>query len=131
MALVLTNEGEVKILSIAFGKDAQENLTLKLFTNNYTPVEASTASSFTEATGYGYAAASITASDWTLVAGDPTYATNIEKVFSFTGALGTVYGYYLIGATSGKVYWAEKFTNAITIQNNGDQIRITPVFGLE
>lgn len=132
MALLVPNEGEVQILNVALGKSAAENLTLKLFSNNYTPTETDTSASYTEVTGYGYTAQTVTAANWTIAAGAPSTATAAAKTFSFTGAAGNVYGYYLVGATSAKVYWAERFTTApIAIQNNGDQIIITLTFGLD
>ena len=132
MALLVPNEGEVKILSVALGKDAAEALSLRLFTNDYTPVETSVTSSFTEATGNGYAAITVAASDWTVASGAPSTATAAVKTFTFTGALGAVYGYFVVGAISGKTYWAERFTaTPITIQNNGDQIVVTLSIGLD
>lgn len=132
MAIVVPNVGEQQILGLIFGVGSQENLSLRLFTNNITPAEATVLGSFTEATGNGYARQTIAMADWSIVAGDPTYATATEKVFAFTGALGNVYGYYIVGESSGNLYWCERFTNApIAIQNNGDQIRITPKLGLE
>lgn len=131
MALLVPNEGEVQILNVALGKSTAENLTLKLFSNNYTPTETDTAASYTEVTGNGYAAQTVTAANWTVASGNPSTATAAAKTFSFTGAAGNVYGYYLVGATSAKVYWAERFTTGpIVIQNNGDQIIITLTFGM-
>ena len=131
MTLVMPNEGEVAVLGAALKVSAPENLSLRLYTNDYTPVETSTASSFTEVSGSGYAPITITAPDWTLVAGDPTVATAAEKMWSFTGNPGNIYGYFVVGATSGKVYWAERFTNApIIIQNIGDRIYIPLAIGL-
>jgi len=132
MALVVPNEGEVQILNVALGKAAAENLTLKLFSNNYTPTETDTPASFTEVSGYGYTAQTVTSANWTITAGAPSTAVSVAKTFSFTGAAGNVYGYYLVGATSAKVYWAERFGTApIAVQNNGDQIIVTLNFGLD
>lgn len=132
MALVLSNEGEEQILNIFFGKISAENLVVKLYTNDYTPVEASVPGSFTEHSTFGYTAQTVLPAAWTITPGDPTYGTTADVVFSFTGAAGNTYGYYIVGATSGKLYWAERFGNGvINIQNINDQIRIPLKFGLE
>lgn len=131
MSLVMPNEGEVAILGVALKVSSPEDLVLHLYTNDYTPDETSTVSSFTEVSGFGYSPAAVSALDWTLVAGDPTVATAAEKMFSFTGNPGGVYGYFVTGSVSGKVYWAERFTNApIIIQNIGDRIYIPLAIGL-
>lgn len=131
MSLVMPNEGEVAILGVALKVSSPEDLVLHLYTNDYTPDETSTLSSFTEVSGFGYAPITMSPSDWTLVAGDPTVATAVEKMWSFTGNPGGIYGYYVTGNTSGKVYWAERFTNApIIIQNIGDRIYIPLAIGL-
>jgi len=131
MSLVMPNEGEAIILGVVLKVNIPEDLILHLYTNNYTPAEDSTSSSFTEVSGFGYAPATVSASDWTIVPGEPTAATAVEKMFSFTGNPGNIFGYYVTGNSSGKVYWAERFTNApIVIQNIGDRIYIPLAIGL-
>lgn len=127
MALVVPNTGEQDMLEAFLNKTAPENLTLKLFTSNTTPGETDTAATFTEASGNGYAAVALTAANWTVTQGAPTSAVYPEQTFTFTGALGNVYGYYIVGTTSGKLKWAERFTNGpYNIATNGDQIKVTP-----
>lgn len=128
MALVVPNEGELQMLKQLLGAAAIETLQLKLYCNNYTPVAGSLASNFTEASGGGYAAKSLTASSWTYSGGNPTTASYPAQTFTFTGALTTnttVYGYYVVGATSGKCYWAELLATPFTPANNGDNIQLT------
>lgn len=126
MPLRIPNEGESQALNITLGKTAVENLILKLYTNNITPSEADTAATYTEASGFGYAAVTLTAANWTTTESNPTSSTYPEITFSFTGALGNVYGYYVVGATSNRVRWAERFSTApLAIANSGDQIKIT------
>ncbi len=49
------------------------------------------------------------------------------QTFTFTGALGNVYGYYLTRASGGELIYAEIFSNGpYDIQNNGDTITVTP-----
>ena len=132
MALVVPNQGEQIGLEALVGKTAGQNLVLRLFTNDLTPGETTTESNCTEASGYGYAAITRTAASWTVTPGAPTEAAYAEQTFTFTGALGNVYGYYFTQVTSGKMVWIERFTGApFDIANNGDQIKITPKITLE
>lgn len=127
MALVVPNQGEQLLLDAFTGKTAGQNLVLRLFTSNTTPAETDTEATYTEATGNGYAAITLTAANWTTTPGAPTNTAYAEQTFTFTGALGNVYGYYFTQVTSGKLVWAERFTSApFNIANNGDQIKITP-----
>lgn len=128
MALVVPNGAEVVLLSYFVGKIAStEGLTLRLFTNNVTPGETDTAATFTEASGNGYAAIPLTGASWTVTPGAPTSAAYAQQTFTFSGALGNVYGYYLTRTTTGDIAWAERFSDGpYNIQNNGDQIKVTP-----
>ncbi|KAF0234073.1 MAG: hypothetical protein FD177_985 [Desulfovibrionaceae bacterium] len=132
-ALLMPNEGEAQALSVVLGKASAETLTLKLFTSNTTPAEGDTSATYTEAAGGGYAAINLTGASWTVTPGAPTEAVYPQQSWTFTGALtsgATIYGYYVVGATSGKVYWAERIT-AFTPANNGDVQRVTPKFTQE
>jgi hypothetical protein len=128
MALLVPNNGEKIILEYLVNKvTAQEDLVLRLFTSNTTPGETDTASTYTEATGNGYSAITLTGASWTVSGTAPTEASYAEQTFTFTGALGNVYGYYMTRASTGDIVLAERFTTApFNIQNNGDQIKITP-----
>lgn len=133
MSLIVPNIGELQLLKQALGYSAVESLLLKLYCNNYTPVAGSVAGNFTEASGGGYAAKTLTASSWTFAGGNPTTASYPVQTFTFTGALTTnttVYGYYILGGTSGSVYWAELLATAFTPANNGDNIQLTLNFSL-
>jgi hypothetical protein len=49
------------------------------------------------------------------------------QTFTFTGALGNVYGYFLKRASGGEFVLAELFSDGpYNIQNNGDTITVTP-----
>jgi hypothetical protein len=127
MALRAADGAEARLLGNALGKNTAENLTLKLYTNNITPGESDVAATYTEATGFGYAAKTLVPGDWTVTPGAPCAALAPPQVWTFTGALGNVYGYFLVGATSALLYWAERFTAApFNPQNNGDTITVTP-----
>lgn len=130
-ALVVPDVGEVRLLGMALGTLAQEDQTLKLFATNVTPAEGDTASTYTEAAGGGYAAKTLTAANWP----DPTTAAGVtsssyaEQTFTFTGALTTnptIYGYYVVGAISTVLLWAELAGATFTPANNGDTYKVTP-----
>ena len=97
MALLAPNAAEDVMLQNILNKTAPQTLLLKLYTNNYTPVETSTEANFTVATGFGYADVSLTPASWTITPGNPTSAAFPQQTFTFTGALGNVYGYYIVG----------------------------------
>lgn len=128
MALVVANVGENQLMTWALkGTSVTENLTLKLYTNNYTPVAGSTAGSFTECAVSGYSAKTLSRASW----GDPS--TNgsgkaemayASQTFTFTGS-GTIYGYYIVSASGAVLMWAELFSSARSVAS-GDSLTITP-----
>ena len=132
MALLAPNSSEDVMLQNILNKTAPQNVVLRLYTNNYTPVETSTEANFTEASGFGYASVTLPGASWTITPGNPTSASFAQQTFTFTGTLGNVYGYYMTQLTSGFIMWAERFTDGpYNIVNSGDQIKITPVITLE
>lgn len=128
MTLLVPNAGEELALKNFLNHTAPQNQTLKLFATNVTPAETDTAGTYTEAAGGGYSAKSLTGTSWTVTPGAPTEAAYAQQTWTFTGALttnATVYGYFVIQASSGILMWAEAFTS-FTPANNGDQILLTP-----
>ena len=127
MVLVVVNNGESIALQLITNKLATpEDLVLELFTSNTTPGETDTLATYTLASGFGYAAITLTGASWTV--SGTTQIAYAEQTFTFTGALGDVYGYLLKRATSLDLIIAERFTGApFNIANNGDQIKVTPV----
>lgn len=132
MAIVVPNSGELQALSYFLQKTTPLSLALKLFVNNVTPTEATVTSDLVEASGNGYAAVGLLGSSWDIVQGAPSVATyNTQAVFTFTGALGNVYGYYLT-RSDGTLAWLERFGDGpYSITTNGDQIKITPVISMD
>lgn len=127
MTLLVPNNGEGDALAYALNKSTPENVVLRLYTNNITPAETDTAATYTEAAGFGYASVTLVGANWTIVEGAPSEASYAEQTFTFTGALGNVYGYYQTRLTSGRIWLAERFTTGpFNIQNNGEQIKVTP-----
>ena len=128
MALLFPNNGEGDALQYLVNRAAPENLILRLYTSNTTPAETDTDATYTEATGFGYAALTLTGASWGAPSeGAPSSIAYAQQTFTFTGALGNVYGYYLTRATSGRIAFSERFSDGpYNIVNNGDQIKITP-----
>jgi hypothetical protein len=126
------NVGENLILAAILNKTAPQDQTLKLYVNDVVPSESDTAGTFTEASGSGYAAKSLSGASWSLVNGDPTVASYAAQVFTFSGALGLVYGYYVVQTTSGILLWAERFADGpYDVQVNGTTITVTPTLGAD
>ena len=129
MTLVQPNVGEQVMLEAMVNKTPPQDLDLALYTNDYTPVEGSTAANFTEASGSGYARKQLVAASWVYTAGDPGKITYPEQIFSFSGALGNVYGYYVVQRTSGIVVWGERFSDApFNVTGSSRKVYATPVF---
>lgn len=128
MALLFPNNGEGDALQYLVNRAAPENLILRLYTSNTTPAETDIAATYTEATGFGYSAVTLTGASWGAPSeGAPSSIAYAQQTFTFTGALGNVYGYYLTRATSGRIAFSERFSDGpYNIVNNGDQIKITP-----
>jgi hypothetical protein len=132
MPLVIANVGECELLDKML-KDAlstDENYTLKLFKSNTTPSASSVAGDFSEADFTGYSAKTLTRAGWNAAT---TVSGKAKSVYGTTqswtcGATGnTIYGYYIVGATSGTLFWAERFSAAKTL-NDTDVLNITPNF---
>lgn len=128
--MVIPHEGEVQLLKDLLAGGSLENWTLKLFSNNISPSETDSSATYTEATFTGYSAKTLTRSisgtTWAtpstsgggvLESGDAYSAYgSAAQSWSATSAQ-TIYGYFIIGATSGKVIAAEKFATAVSLIN--------------
>jgi len=136
MALVLSDVGANALL-VAYYNNTRpgggNNHTLKLYTNDYTPLDSSTAGSFTVATGGGYADKALTNGSWTpSQVGGIQQVAYAQQVFTFTGALTgnpTLYGYYVVDG-DGVLVYAERFAINFTPANNGDHADVTLKFQL-
>ena len=132
MALVVPNTSESIMLQYLTNNDAPENLVIHLYANDVTPDENTTTATFTEVTGGGYSSIALTPGSFSIVTGSPSQAEHTEVTWTFTGAVGNVYGYYVTRQTGLETMWAERFSNGpFDIQTNGDQIKITPRITLE
>lgn len=104
------------------------NYTLRLFQNDYIPIETSVTADFTEADFAGYSAAALTGGSWVSTQGDPSFGTYAQQTFtrSSTGAAQTIYGYYLVTTTGGLLRAAERFDSPVILELINDAIKITP-----
>ena len=148
MALLVPHQGDLQLLTDLLGGGTLENWQLGLFNSNITPSETDVAATYTahETTFSGYArktlTRSISSSTWnTPVAqapsGSPAWSTRAEVGHSqygsspqswTCGATGdTIYGYFIIGATSGNLICAEAFATPRTLAN-GDTLSLQPIF---
>jgi hypothetical protein len=126
MSLVLVNQGEQRMLEQFLNAEAH---TLRLYSNDKTPGETDTEAGYTEVTDGGYASKVLAVSGWTVTPGAPTEGTYAQQIWTFTGSVGNVYGYFVTRDADSKLQWAERFTDGpYNIQNNGDQIKVTPKF---
>ncbi len=131
MSIVIANSGDQLIAQYLCNKATPENLVLHLYTNNVTPAKNSNVATFTEASGSGYSAITLTAANWTVTEGTgngttATTCTQPVQVFTLTGAL-SAYGYFVTGATSNALYFAELFSSGpYTTPSGGGTIQITP-----
>lgn len=126
MTLIVPNVAEV--LALVWFLQA-EDLFLRLYSNDYTPVEGATLASFTEVDGGGYAAKTLDKDNWTISSGAPSFGlySRQEFIFSGTTTLTNVYGYYVSDAAD-IVRWAERFALTPVAPIAGSKIRITPRF---
>lgn len=136
MPLVVPDEGEIqllqKMLKVALSTD--ESYVLKLYKVDYTPISTTSKASFTEASFTNYAARTLT-HNWSAAVENASSAAQVSygtTPQSWTcGATGnTIYGYWVEGATSAKVLWAERFSTSRVLAN-GDVLNITPQFTLQ
>jgi hypothetical protein len=145
MSAVIPNEGEVQLLTEQLS--AGENWLLGLFHSNITPAETDTAATYTaqEATFSGYArktlTRSVSGSTWQVTSGAPSGTPPWSAEASVAkGSYGsaaqvwtcgltgdTVYGYFIVGMSSGKLILAEAFSTPRTLAA-GDTLTLPPVF---
>jgi hypothetical protein len=133
MAGLVPNAAEGVWMENVLNKTAPQNWVLKLYKNNYTPIDASVEGDFTEADFTGYGAKTLAGASWTVTPGAPTSASYAQQTFtsSVDQTIQYIYGYLLVQATSGKIMSAERFTTPYPIENDGDVIKVTPIVYLK
>jgi hypothetical protein len=130
MAWQVHSEGMLELLARgSAGTYSDFTLTLRAFTNNFTPAESDVASAFTEASGGGYSAISLQWSAATVAAvSNIATAAWAQQTTTFTGALtgsATIYGVYLT-TPGGKVFASALITPTYQPAASGDILRGTP-----
>lgn len=132
MALLVPDVGEVALLTDLL--DNGENWTLKLYKTDVTPAESDTAASYTVADFTDYANKTLTrnvgAGNWGTPATNAgttssTYNSGTPQSWTNGGSSQTIYGYYVVGATSTTLLFAEKFATARTLASS-DSLELTP-----
>lgn len=132
MSLVVPNLSEVQMLEYILNIASPVDLDIKLYVNDVIPSETDTVTTYTEASGFSYAAIELTPGNWSISPGSPSLAEHSQVEWTFSGALGNVYGYFIVRRTDNVLLWAERFTNGpYPINTINDKIRITPRLSLE
>ena len=132
MPLVVPDLGEIELLTkLLINTTDTENYIIKLYKNNYSPSGSTVVADFTEADFTNYVAKTVARGDW---ASPSTVSNKAESsVTAQTWTCGptgnTIYGYYVVGSTSGVCLWAEQFTVSRVLVD-GDILNLTPKFNL-
>lgn len=130
MTVVVPDVGEEVLLDAI----TSINYTLRLFTNDVTDgltagqIEALDESDFTEATFTGYSAATLTGGSWTTTQASPSTAVYAAQTFTSSAdqTAQTLYGYYVVRASDGVLAWFEEFTAPLTVEFDGEAVKVTP-----
>ena len=131
MTLVIPDQGEEALIDLILSV----GYTLRLFKNDVTDglsaaqIEALTEADFTEADFTGYSAKALTGGSWVVASGDPCAGEYALQGFTASAdqSAQIVYGYYVtLTAGGGELRWFEEFSAPVTVQSNGDTIRVTP-----
>ena len=84
---------------------------------------------FTEASGMGYAAATLSGSDWSYATLDTTnhwQIATVTKGWTFTAGAGmTILGWYVTDSGNTKVMFGEAFSSSIVIPAGGGSLSVT------
>jgi len=130
MALKVPLVSEIYLLNYIL---TAASLRMKLYSNNYTPVQGSVIASFTEANFSGYAAYVVAAGNWTTPVNDGAgraISFNLANTWAnSTGAVGnSIYGYFVTDAGGTNLCWAERLAAApVDMTTAGKTMSIQPV----
>lgn len=128
MPLISPNPGQVWLLSYMLNFTIPTNVELRLYTNNLTPAYTDDVSSYVESSAGGYAAITLTGSQWTIATSSGTTVANYaQQTFSYTTSE-SVYGYFVTRVGKNQVLWSERFSGAVpfNIPSGGGTVSITP-----
>jgi hypothetical protein len=134
MALITFNKGAQEIAKRALNFSATGDVKLKLYSSNTTLAETTAIGDLTIATFTGYADITLTGASWTVTDADPASASYAQQ--TFTSSAGSqnqsIYGYVVTNSGGTIALWGETFTDGpYVIVNNGDLIKVTPVWTLD
>ena len=133
MSLLVPDVGEQEMLKRILNYSATGDLVLHLYTNDVTPAEGDTVSTYTESTAAGYGASTLTGTDWTITTTTGTTEASYPQVtFTYTDTEPNVYGYYVTDSGGTILIWAERFSDGpYNIPSSGGEIKITPKIQLD
>ena len=129
MAGLAGNAFKRMCLEAGLNKEAQDqDQYMILFKNDYTPAADDILADYTEAKFSGYAQASITGASWSVTTAEPAVASYAEQEFISDDdqTPETIYGYAIFLAMDDTFVGAERFSSPQVIQNDLDQIAVTP-----
>lgn len=137
MALVVPNEGEIELLKkLLINTTDSENYLVRLYNNDTITLGNGTVlADFTQTTFTSYAEKTMVrgaaGNCWATPTTVSDKAQSSGTIQSWTCGLtgDTIVGYYVVGSSSNKVLWAEKFSTA-RILADGDILNLTPQFQL-
>jgi hypothetical protein len=129
MSINVCNTGKQRFMNLITAD--YSNWSVRLFTNNHTPADGDTPSSYTEATFSGYASVTCPSFNAAIMNGQSQAEADGSATANFTcnggGTNNNIYGYYLtetINSTN-TLLWAELIPGGpISMANNGDRIGV-------
>lgn len=131
MSLVATRDGVRQLLLTMLGASSPESMFVRLYVNNRRPKRDDTADDYDELTGHDYLAQRIEPKDWRVIhdRGGRVLLEAVALVWTFGVPPiepETIYGYYVLGANTSTLYWAEALRIPITPRKVGERLRIIP-----
>lgn len=121
-------------LKLICGAVKTENNMLRLYTNAVTPQPDSTAATFVEAAGAGYAPIELDGERW-IFDTDPRGESSARfearypaQIFKFTANIGLVFGMFITRKRTGDLVFAERFHTGPYVCYEGDEILLQPTF---
>jgi hypothetical protein len=132
MSLNVPDSAELLALKAFIGHTAQnEDAVLGLFISNITPSDTDTAATYTaiEAAGGAYARKPLARASWNVGFNPITYAAQTWTFTSALAANATIYGYFVLRATSLDIMWSEAFDSGFQPLANGDALIVNLQLG--
>lgn len=125
--LVVPDDARMRILRAAL----RESVTFRLFVNDVWPDLNSRAEDFEEPADLGYTAQACAPDDWEFTTDDfgKPIAEYPKRVWTFQGAVGVIYGYYVTDR-QGEILWVERFEAGPFVGRfEDDGLHVTPRIG--